>query len=210
VLIIVIVQSVVLSVMFPAAPLFADDLRPPERTKNASLRNPAILAIRSWQVFSRNVPFHILDCQFRPSCSEYGVAAIQEAGTLRGMLYSTDRIMRCNPGARRYYARGADGKLRDDFRRGPYFESRNAPAVFIPLSLVLPGLNKMVNGRFCDGLTTLLVTDATGYALYESFRNDSWLSIPCTIGFSLFFGSDVYFNGLSIGGKEGGCSGNSR
>ena len=201
---------VIVSGMFQSSPLFAEDQQPSGNIKNASLRNPAILAIRSWQVISRNAPFHILNCQFRPSCSEYGIAAIQEAGTLRGVMYSADRIIRCNPGVGRYYTRNAEGRLMDDFRKGPNFESRNAPEVFIPLSLVFPGLNKMVNRRLYDGLTTLLVSDLTGYAAYRLLRSDSWLSIPCAIAFSVFYTSDIYFNCISMGKKGGTCSGNSR
>lgn len=195
----VILHLVVLSGTLRPSPLHADEEPSPGRPEKASLLNPAILTIRTWQLFSMHSPVHIVNCQFRPSCSEYGIAAIQETGTLRGVLYATDRVIRCNPGARRYYDHDGDGRLLDGFTPGPQFESRTAPQVFIPLSLALPGLNKMVNGRFADGLTTLLVTDLTGYAMYASLRNESWLAIPCALMFSAFYGSDIYFNCLSIG-----------
>jgi putative component of membrane protein insertase Oxa1/YidC/SpoIIIJ protein YidD len=197
----IIFQALLLFGMLWPVSLPAAEGLSPEHPKKASLLNPAIFTIRTWQLFSKNSHLHLVNCQFRPSCSEYGLAAIQEAGTVRGILYSADRIARCHPGARRYYPRDVEGKLLDDFRPGPQFQSRTAPQVFIPLSLLLPGLNKMVNGRFYDGLTTLFITDAAFYSLYEAQRRGSWLRIPCALAFSIFYASDIYCNGMSIGGK---------
>ncbi len=181
------------------AQLRAEEEPTPHRTGELSLLNPAVLAIRTWQLFSHHAPFHIMNCQFRPSCSEYGLDAIREAGTPRGVLCAADRVIRCNPWAGRHYDRDADGRLRDPFTPGPHFRSHTAPQVCIPLSLVVPGLNKMANGRLADGLTTLLVTDLTGYSAYRASRSGSWLAIPCAIAFSLFYASDVYFNCISLG-----------
>ncbi len=36
-------------------------------------------------------------CRFYPSCSEYGVEAIQKYGIIKGGFKTVWRIMRCNP-----------------------------------------------------------------------------------------------------------------
>ncbi len=36
-------------------------------------------------------------CRFHPSCSEYGIQAIEKYGPIRGGLKSAWRVLRCNP-----------------------------------------------------------------------------------------------------------------
>ena len=36
-------------------------------------------------------------CRFLPTCSEYGVAAIERHGLLRGGLLAACRLLRCHP-----------------------------------------------------------------------------------------------------------------
>lgn len=36
-------------------------------------------------------------CRFKPTCSEYAIAAIEKYGVIRGSLKASWRIMRCNP-----------------------------------------------------------------------------------------------------------------
>lgn len=36
-------------------------------------------------------------CRFKPSCSQYGVEAIEKYGIIRGGLLTSWRILRCNP-----------------------------------------------------------------------------------------------------------------
>jgi putative component of membrane protein insertase Oxa1/YidC/SpoIIIJ protein YidD len=44
-------------------------------------------------------------CNFVPSCSRFGSAALEQAGLLRGVLITSDRLQRCNglPGIARHY-----------------------------------------------------------------------------------------------------------
>lgn len=37
-------------------------------------------------------------CHYLPTCSAYGAKAMQEYGTLLGMLMASDRLIRCHPG----------------------------------------------------------------------------------------------------------------
>ncbi len=56
------------------------------------------LAIRLIQRYQRDVsPNRPPACRFYPSCSEYGVQAIERYGVLRGGLKTVWRIARCNP-----------------------------------------------------------------------------------------------------------------
>jgi len=36
-------------------------------------------------------------CKFYPSCSEYAIQAFEKYGFVKGLFYSTKRILRCNP-----------------------------------------------------------------------------------------------------------------
>ncbi|MCL1893731.1 MAG: membrane protein insertion efficiency factor YidD [Holophagaceae bacterium] len=45
-------------------------------------------------------------CKFQPSCSHYGLEAIQKYGTLKGGMLTSWRILRCNP-----FNKGGDDPL---------------------------------------------------------------------------------------------------
>ncbi|WP_035376171.1 membrane protein insertion efficiency factor YidD [Acetobacter nitrogenifigens] len=51
--------------------------------------------MRLWQIVGR--PVAGPNCRFHPSCSEYGVEAVQVHGALRGSWLAASRILRCNP-----------------------------------------------------------------------------------------------------------------
>ena len=36
-------------------------------------------------------------CKFIPTCSNYGIEAIKEYGSIKGSILTLKRIMRCNP-----------------------------------------------------------------------------------------------------------------
>lgn len=67
---------------------------------SASLRLLLILPIR----LHREVITHQdgAVCSFQPSCSRYGLAAIRRYG-LKGLLMSSDRLLRCHSGSHNYY-----------------------------------------------------------------------------------------------------------
>ena len=44
-------------------------------------------------------------CNFVPSCSRFGMACIQEYGMLRGLLLTSDRLLRCNGSQSTHYHR---------------------------------------------------------------------------------------------------------
>ena len=54
-----------------------------------------IFLIRIWQrTFSRVLP---PSCRFEPSCSQYGVEALQKYGVFKGGWLTIKRIGRCHP-----------------------------------------------------------------------------------------------------------------
>jgi len=68
---------------------------------------------------------------------------------------------------------------------------------------VLPGFNKMVNGRFWDGVSMLFVTGYSGYRLMQGYESRGIRIYLSFFIFSSFYLSDVYFNILSVLEEEG-------
>lgn len=61
-------------------------------------RNVLILFIQGWRKVVS--PLYGNVCRFYPSCSAYGLGAVQQFGVLRGGGMTLWRILRCNPWAR--------------------------------------------------------------------------------------------------------------
>ena len=59
------------------------------------IHKAGLLPIAAWQRLSYNTD--LLNCQFYPSCSNYGAEAIKKYGLFRGSVLASDRIVRCNP-----------------------------------------------------------------------------------------------------------------
>jgi putative membrane protein insertion efficiency factor len=77
------------------APLVATDAAAPVAVPRASV--PArilMLPIHGWRLISRWLPPH---CRFHPSCSAYGLEALQRHGALRGTWLAVKRVGRCHP-----------------------------------------------------------------------------------------------------------------
>jgi hypothetical protein len=79
---------------------------------DARLNKPTLIAVSFKLLLLSPIYFHqkILthqdgdSCTFTPSCSHYGVEAIRRRG-LRGLLMTSDRLLRCHAGNHRYYPR---------------------------------------------------------------------------------------------------------
>ena len=157
--------------------------------------NLAVLAIKGWQKISFSTP--LFSCPFEPCCSNYAIHAFSHKGFFKGILYTADRISRCHPFAFKYYSEER-GYLVNEMTSESYFKSKHFPYVAIPISLIIPGFNKMVNGRFYDGLYMFLITEVSAYGAYKNYNNDRYLYIPLTFIFLSFYLSDIYFNLLSL------------
>lgn len=59
------------------------------------MKHVFIFLIKIWQrTFSQVLP---PSCRFTPSCSQYGVEAIQKYGALKGGWLTVKRVGRCHP-----------------------------------------------------------------------------------------------------------------
>ena len=86
-------RSVLLALAILFAPLVVHDLvSPPSR--DWSLR-ASVATIRGYQRWVS--PFLGVQCRFKPTCSTYGLRAIQKHGLVIGSAKTTWRIARCNP-----------------------------------------------------------------------------------------------------------------
>ena len=71
------------------------------KSPNVSLLNKiGLIPIAGWQRISYNT--NLFNCQFYPSCSNYGTDAINKYGIIRGGVIASERITRCNPRAYHY------------------------------------------------------------------------------------------------------------
>lgn len=157
------------SLRFPADTLLHDSEIP-------VLRKVGLLPIAAWQRLSYRAPS--LNCQFYPSCSNYGAEAIEKNGILRGSLMASERIIRCNPAAYHYHVLEQrefhlpDGRLVDPVN--PVFplpESTKSPVLAVSLSAILPGAGRIYAGRTFDGIlgfvTFALTTQITVSAIHN-------------------------------------------
>ncbi len=57
-----------------------------------------LLIINLIKIYQRFVsPFFPSSCKFSPSCSKYGIEAINKYGVLKGSVITIKRILKCNP-----------------------------------------------------------------------------------------------------------------
>lgn len=59
------------------------------------MKNILIAMIRFYQKFLS--PLKHTRCPYTPTCSQYGLEAIQKYGAVKGSLLACWRILRCNP-----------------------------------------------------------------------------------------------------------------
>jgi putative membrane protein insertion efficiency factor len=69
-----------------------------------------VALIRLYQLFIS--PLNGANCRFIPSCSQYGIEAIEAFGVLRGGWLTCRRVLRCRPGGGSGYDPVPQPKLR--------------------------------------------------------------------------------------------------
>ena len=115
-----------------------------------------IVPISIWQRISYNTT--IFNCQFYPSCSNYGSKAIKDFGLIRGGFVAADRITRCNPFAYHYHLElnlpffEKDGRLIDTIYQKSIKNPSKSPLIAGFLSSILPGSGRIYSGRIMDGI----------------------------------------------------------
>lgn len=71
------------------------------REESFMIKKILIKMIRLYQKYIS--PMKTTKCPYIPSCSQYGLEAIQKYGALKGGLLAAWRILRCNPFSRGGY-----------------------------------------------------------------------------------------------------------
>ena len=83
-------------------------------------RNAAIAFLTAYRAVIS--PIYGDVCRYYPSCSAYGVGAVQQHGALKGTALAVARIARCHP-----WARGGE----DDVKPHPHFRYELTPHGFV-------------------------------------------------------------------------------
>ncbi|MCQ2542733.1 MAG: membrane protein insertion efficiency factor YidD [Lachnospiraceae bacterium] len=59
------------------------------------MKHVLIFLIRIYQIYLS--PLKTTRCPYTPTCSQYGLEAIQKYGAIKGSFLAAWRILRCNP-----------------------------------------------------------------------------------------------------------------
>ena len=141
-----------------------------------------LLPIAGWQRISYNT--NLFNCQFYPSCSNYGADAIQQFGVIRGGVMAAERITRCNPFAFHYHLKlrrpfhDPDGRLVDPVIQHPVSGSRKSPLLAGLMSAILPGSGRIYAGRVLDGIMGMWMMYLVGNSAYNAIKNERPIAGP--------------------------------
>ena len=141
-----------------------------------------LLPIAGWQRISYNT--NLFNCQFYPSCSNYGADAIQQFGVIRGGAMAAERITRCNPFAFHYHLKlrrpfhDPDGRLVDPVIQSSIPESRKSPLLAGLMSAILPGSGRIYAGRVLDGIMGMWMMYLVGNSAYNAIENERIIAGP--------------------------------
>ena len=158
----------------------ADSLLSSEKTP--TIYKLGLLPIAGWQRISYNTNF--FNCQFYPSCSNYGAHAIGKYGIIRGGVIASDRIIRCNPFAIYYHIdinrpfNESDGRLIDPVAQRALSTSTRSPLLAALLSSFIPGSGRAYSGRLFDGIMGLWTFYLTGSSAYLAIKDERTVAGP--------------------------------
>ena len=162
------------------------------------VQKTGILSIAAWQRISYNLPG--FGCQFYPSCSNYGTAAIKEYGLLAGAVVTADRIVRCNPFAWHYHLKSGgqfhagDGRLMDPVipERAAVTGSK-APWLAAGISAFIPGMGRLYAGRPWDGLMGFMTVALTAIGAYGGLKADRPIEGGIFLSLAtIFYAGEIY------------------
>ncbi|MBA65946.1 MAG: hypothetical protein CMG55_09115 [Candidatus Marinimicrobia bacterium] len=165
-------------------------------SKITIIKKIGLLPISIWQRISYNSNY--FNCQFYPSCSNYGASAINQFGIIHGSIIATERITRCNPFAIYYHTelnfpfKEDDGRLIDPIIYDRNLESKKSPILATTLSFI-PGAGRFYAGRKLDGLMGLWTVYLTTSSAYYANKNKNPILGPFFLGIAgvTYFG-EVY------------------
>ena len=141
-----------------------------------------LLPIAGWQRISYNT--NLFNCQFYPSCSNYGADAIKEFGVIPGGAMAAERITRCNPFAFHYHLKlrhpfhDPDGRLVDPVIQSSNPESRKSPLLAGLISAILPGSGRIYAGRPLDGVMGMWMMYLVGNSAYNALKKKRPIAGP--------------------------------
>ena len=141
-----------------------------------------LLPIAGWQRISYNT--NLFNCQFYPSCSNYGAGAIKQFGIIRGGIIASERITRCNPFAFHYQLElqhpfhDKDGRLIDTVVQKQTSHSQKSPHLAGLLSAVLPGSGRIYSGRTLDGIMGLWTFYLVSNSAYSAIKDERPIAGP--------------------------------
>ena len=185
------VKLVILSMrrfwIFIITPLLISQTQYPADSLLASKAIPLInktglLPIAAWQRLSYNTD--LLNCQFYPSCSNYGAETIKKYGLFRGSALASERIIRCSPFALHYHMEtkapfhALDGRLIDYVTPVIFAKTKKSPWVASLLSVLIPGSGRIYAGRTWDGVMGMWTMYLVGSSAYYSLKNDRPIAGP--------------------------------
>ena len=194
-------KLIIIFIVFASAIIFGQSKYPADTlltSKKVSLiKKIGILPITVFQRFSYNAQG--LNCQFYPSCSNYGAQAIKDYGLLRGSFMASDRIVRCNPSSLEHHLkhggnfRPTDLRLIDPVHLPQPLELIKSPALAASLSVLIPGTGRMYAGRWFDGFMGLsqflLYAAITNYAYQKDWEVATAISGGITF---IVYGGEIY------------------
>ena len=146
------------------------------------IHKAGLLPIAAWQRLSYNTD--LLNCQFYPSCSNYGAEAIKKYGLIRGSALASERIVRCNPFALHYHMEtrapfhALDGRLIDYVTPAPAAKTNKSPWLASLLSALIPGSGRIYAGRTWDGIMGMWTMYLAGNSAYYSLKDDRPIAGP--------------------------------
>ena len=154
-----------------------------------------ISPISKWQRISYGSPE--MNCQFFPSCSQYGAIAINEKGPILGLFATSDRIIRCNPSAMKNHSAIGGSFYQDgrmiDMLKPENINNEKSPVIAGILSIV-PGLGRIYSKKYFDGLFGFLMTSIAYQSAIRSTNNNSIFA-------PLFFSTAIIVHGGEIYGS---------
>ena len=160
------------------------------------IEKAAILPIAGWQRLSHNT--RLLDCQFYPSCSQYGAIAIKEKGILKGIPMTADRIVRCNPSAffNHLHMRGGfhdtDGRL-IDHPTSHLIASKNKSPIVAGILSIFPGAGRVYAGRWFDGFMGFVMVYFTASSAIDASKRDNYFVKSFAYSMAaIFYTGEIY------------------
>ena len=173
---------------YPADSLFSS-------ANNSIAQKIFLYPIAKWQGLSYKN--NAMNCQFYPSCSNYGAHAIHDKGVISGLIITSDRIVRCNHSAYESHTKMGgdfhkDGRIIDLINFKNHDQTKKSPFFAAGLSMVVPGLGRAYAGRPKDALWGFLLTGLAINAGFKSVKGESFFA-PLYIGIGLtFYSGEIY------------------